>query len=111
GGEEVRTRRREPQRTEHDEDEMHGCPRNAPQDLRGDGFAPGGELDRRGCGGHQTSLLNRRTLSARTGITSANRNTAIAEPSPKLFSGNAVRHIASAITFAFCCVDSGANAS
>ena len=34
-------------------------------------------------GGHQASLRKRRMLSASTGMTSRNRNTAIAEPTPK----------------------------
>ena len=50
-----------------------------------------------------------RTLSSRIGITSRNRKTAIAEPSPKSFTPpNEVRHIASAITFASSCTDPGA---
>ena len=44
-------------------------------------------------------------------MTSTKRKTAIAEPVPKsLTPPNAVRHIASAITFAFACADSGASA-
>ena len=56
------------------------------------------------------SLRKRRTFRIRTGITSTNRKTAIAEPSPKSPAVKAVRHIASAITFASDWVDSGASA-
>src|SRR4051794_35307378 len=68
-----------------------------------------------GCGcrlHHISSLRNRRTLSARAGMTSRNRNVAMAEPRPKsLTPPNEVRHIASAMTLASSCEEPGATDS
>src|SRR5262249_27595768 len=63
-----------------------------------------------GRGGHgYASLLKRRMLRSSTGITRMKMKTAIAEPRPNCAEpANAVRHIASARTFASDCVDSGA---
>src|SRR5215208_394188 len=90
-------RRDEPQQPEPDERDVDG--------------RAGGEPERSGCRalGHG-SLLKRRMLSMSTGTTSRNRNTAIAEPTPKSSTPpNDSRHIASAITFAASCEDPGAS--
>src|SRR4051794_11073476 len=104
--------RHEPERTEHDEDDVDRRLRDPAQDFRRRAVARRRQLECGRCSGHDyASLLKRRMFSASTGMTSRNRKTAIAEPVPKSFSPpNAVRHMARAITFAFACVDSGASA-
>src|SRR5262249_5476381 len=105
--------RDEPERSEHDQDDVDRRPGDPAERLRSCAVLRLGDDDRFGGGGHvYCSLLKRRMLSARTGITSRNRITAIADPVPKsLTPPNDVRHIASAITLACDCDDSGASES
>src|SRR5581483_3935778 len=108
-GQEEAERRDQPEEADGGEDQVHGRPRRDADDLGRDALARGGLGSDLGDRGHYTSLRKRRTFRASTGITSRSRKTASAEPRPKSFTQlKAVRHIASAITFASSCTDPGA---
>src|SRR5262249_45004030 len=93
-------RRHEPGPADHEQDAVHRPLADEAEHLGGDALLRRGGWEWERCRCH-TSLLKRRMLSARTGITSRKRKTAMAEPTPKFCPPwKAVRYMARAITLA-----------
>ena len=104
GRQEEAERRDEPEQADHDQQDLHRRLGEDAQDPRAPRLPRLAAPGRRSRRWPLASLLKRRMLSTRTGITSRKRKTAIAEPRPKSFAPvKAIRHIASAITFASSC--------